>query len=159
MTTANETDMEFMRQALLLARAAADLDEVPVGAVIVHDGEVIAAAHNENRGSRNPVRHAEICAIERAASFLENERLTGCVMYVTKEPCAMCSGAIVHARIEKVYIGARDIKYGACGTVLSVCGNSVLNHVPLIEFGLLEGDCAGILREFFRMKREAGAET
>lgn len=147
----NETDI--MRIALDEAREAFARGEIPVGAVIVRDGAVIAAAGNDNREKNNPVRHAEIRAIEAACAALENERLTGCDLYVTKEPCAMCAGAIVHARIRRLVIGTRDVRYGACGTVLCVCGNRSLNHVPEIEFGLLEDEAAGLLKEFFQMKR------
>ena len=145
--------MEFMKSALFEAKSAYSFDEVPVGAVIVFDNKIIASAHNRNRAENNPTRHAEIIAIEQAARFFNNERLNDCTMYVTKEPCVMCAGAIVHSRIKKLFIGAKDIKYGACGTVISVCGNDVLNHTPEIEFGLLEDECVLIMKEFFRLKR------
>jgi tRNA(adenine34) deaminase len=145
--------IDFMRLALGQARAAFDAEEIPVGAVIVKDGAVIATARNQNRGRNNPLLHAEIIAIEKACAAVNNERLTGCDLYVTKEPCAMCAGAIVHARIRKLVIGARDSRFGACGTVLSVCGNPSLNHVPEMEFGLLEEEAAELLKEFFRMRR------
>ena len=147
-------DMEFMRSALSQANEALLYDEVPVGAVIVLDNKIIASAHNLNRTENNPTRHAEIIAIEQAARFLNNERLNDCIMYITKEPCAMCAGAIVHSRIRKLFIGAKDIKYGACGTVISVCGNNVLNHTPEIEFGILEEECSLIIKNFFKLKRE-----
>jgi tRNA(adenine34) deaminase len=153
----NETD--FMRKALAEARAAFERDEVPVGAVIVKDGAIIASARNENRESNNPVRHAEIIAIEKACAAVASERLTGCDLYVTKEPCAMCAGAIVHARIRRLVIGARDPRYGACGTALDVCGNPALNHVPVIEFGLLDEVAAGMLKEFFMLKRKTGGDS
>lgn len=139
-----------MRIALEEARAACAKGEIPVGAVIVRENEIIARAHNLNREQNNPVRHAEIICIEEAARIFDSERLTDCDLYVTKEPCAMCAGAIVHARIRKVYIGTEDPKYGACGTVLSVCGCSVLNHVPEIEFGLLREESSMLLKDFFR---------
>ena len=148
------TDTEFMEIALAQAAMARDMDEVPVGAVIVKDGRVIARACNMNRRENCATRHAEMIAIEEASRVLENERLNGCELFVTKEPCVMCAGAIVHARIERLVIGARDSKYGACGTVLDVCGNAVLNHVPVIEFGLLESRSVELLQEFFRKKRE-----
>ncbi len=151
----NGTD--FMGLALNEARAAFNAGEIPVGAVVVKDGVVIASSRNENRERNNPVLHAEILAIERACAAMENERLTGCDLYVTKEPCAMCAGAIVHARIRKVYVGARDSRYGACGTVLSVCGNSSLNHVPAMEFGLLEDEAAALLKKFFKNRRNNNA--
>ncbi len=149
-------DGEFMRLALSLAREASAAGEVPVGAVVVKDGAVLASARNDNRERSDPVRHAEINAIERACAALGNERLTGCDLYVTKEPCAMCAGAIVHARIRRLVIGTRDTRYGACGTVLTVCGNRALNHVPDIEFGLYEDEAAGLLKVFFQMKRNGG---
>lgn len=145
---------QYMRLALAEAQAAAEEDEIPVGAVIVKDGAVIAKAHNTNRRAAAPTRHGEINAIEQAAAALGNERLTNCSLYVTKEPCAMCAGAIVHARISRVIIGAADERYGACGTVLSVCGNVALNHKPEIVFGMLKDECTDILRRFFAKKRE-----
>jgi tRNA(adenine34) deaminase len=151
-------DISIMKQALLEARKAFDSDEVPVGAAVVKDGRIIALGRNENRGTNNPVRHAEIIAIEAACSALGNERLTGCDLYVTKEPCAMCAGAIVHARIRRLVIGARDARYGACGTVLSVCGNPALNHKPEIEFGVMEEESSRLLKEFFKMKRNTSGE-
>ncbi len=147
----------FMRLALDEARAAFDAEEIPVGAVIVKGGAVIASGRNRNRERNNPLLHAEIVAIEKACAALGNERLTGCDLYVTKEPCAMCAGAIVHARIRKLYIGARDARYGACGTVLSVCGNPALNHVPEMEFGVMEEEAAGLLKDFFKMRRNNNA--
>ncbi len=148
---ADNTD--FMRLALAEARAAFEAEEIPVGAVIVKDGAVIASARNENREKNNPLLHAEIIAIEKACAALMNERLTGCDLYVTKEPCAMCAGAIVHARIRKLFIGASDSRFGACGTVLLVCGNPALNHVPEMQFGIMEKEAAGLLKEFFKMRR------
>jgi len=142
-----------MQAALALAREAAARGEIPVGAVIVKDGAVISSARNDNRETGNPVRHAEIIAIEKACGAIGNERLTGCDLYVTKEPCAMCAGAIVHARIRRLVVGARDTRYGACGTVLSVCGNRSLNHVPELEFGLLGEEAAALLKEFFLDRR------
>jgi tRNA(adenine34) deaminase len=144
---------EHMLLALELAKKAYKRGEVPVGAVIVKDNHVIAAAHNRNRKRRDPTRHAEIIAIEKASRRLKKERLNDCDLYVTKEPCAMCAGAIVHARIRTVFIGARDSRYGACGTVLTVCGDSRLNHVPRIVFGVMEEESAGMLKDFFREKR------
>jgi tRNA(Arg) A34 adenosine deaminase TadA len=143
-----------MRTALAEAEAAAAMGEIPVGAVIVHEGRVIARAHNTNRSEQNALRHAEIIAIEAASRARGNERLNGCDLYVTKEPCAMCAGAIVHARIRRLIIGTEDIKYGACGTVLSVCGNPLLNHMPQIEFGLLREASQALLKQFFEKLRK-----
>ena len=147
------TSTEIMQAAIAEAREAFEHGEIPVGAVIVREGVVIASARNQNREAGNPVLHAEMIAIQKACAAVGNERLTDCDLYVTKEPCAMCAGAIVHARIRKLVIGARDQRYGACGTVLSVCGNPLLNHVPEIEFGLLGGEAAELLREFFQGRR------
>jgi tRNA(adenine34) deaminase len=144
---------KIMQAAIAEAREAFRRGEVPVGAVVVREGEVIASARNQNRETANPVMHAEMIAIQKACAAVGNERLTDCDLYTTKEPCAMCAGAIVHARIRRLVIGARDRRYGACGTVLSVCGNPLFNHVPEIEFGLLEGEAAGLLREFFQERR------
>jgi tRNA(adenine34) deaminase len=152
-------DLQCMQAALEEARLAAAGDEIPVGAVITLDGAIIARARNVNRTSNDPTEHAEIRAIREASRFMKNERLTDCVLYATKEPCAMCAGAIVHARIKRVVIGARDVRYGACGTALSVCGNGILNHVPCIEFGLLEEESSRLLKEFFRNKRNEKTGT
>ncbi|MCP4136902.1 MAG: nucleoside deaminase [bacterium] len=143
-----------MQAALEEARKAYDKGEIPIGAVLVKDGTIIARAHNQNRETQNPTRHAEIIAIEEACRCLGNERLTDTELYVTKEPCAMCAGAIVHARVKRLIIGAGDPRYGACGTVLSICGNPLLNHEPEIEFGLLEEESAQLLKSFFREKRK-----
>jgi len=143
----------FMQKALEEAQEAYKQGEIPVGAVIVRDSEIIASAHNENRQIRNPTRHAEIIAIEIASNIINNERLIDCDLYVTKEPCAMCAGAIVHARLRKVIIGTKDSRYGACGTVVSICGNKLLNHVPEIEFGVLENESSRLLKKFFYDRR------
>ena len=148
------TCTEIMNIALKEAIAAFNMDEVPIGAVIVLDDEIISRAHNCTRTYKNPVKHAEIMAIEEATKVLQNERLIGCELYVTKEPCAMCAGAIVHARLDRVIIGARDEKYGACGTVLDICGNKKLNHRPEIEFGILEIEARKLLKDFFEKKRK-----
>lgn len=146
-------DEFFMETALSLAVEAFRNEEIPVGAVVACDGGIAGRGRNRNRELNDPTMHAEIIAIREACGALGNERLTGCVLFVTKEPCAMCAGAIVHARISRVVIGAEDIKYGACGTVFDVCGNSRMNHVPKIIFGVLRERCAGLLREFFQGKR------
>lgn len=138
-----------MRAALEQAEIAFSEDEIPVGAVIVRDGAVISCGRNRNRRDHSATRHAEIIAIEQASAITGNERLIGCDLYVTKEPCAMCAGAIVHSRIDRLIIGSRDIKYGACGTVLDICGNRILNHVPVISFGVLEDECSDLIKKFF----------
>lgn len=139
-----------MRVALDEARRAYNEGEIPVGAVIIHEGTVLAGAHNRNRTLNNPLLHAEMIVIAEAARLLANERLNGCTLYVTKEPCVMCAGAIVHARIARIVIAAEDVKYGACGTVFSVCGDRRLNHIPEINFGLLRDEAAELLSSFFK---------
>lgn len=147
------TGEKYMEHALTLAGEAYHRDEIPVGAVIVKNGEIISTGSNENREKNNATLHAEIIAITNASEYLQNERLTGCELYVTKEPCAMCAGAIVHSRIAHVFIGAEDLKYGACGSVFDICGSSRMNHTPEITFGILREKCSSLLTEFFREKR------
>ncbi|HSV97303.1 MAG TPA: nucleoside deaminase [Spirochaetota bacterium] len=142
-------DTSFMLIALEEAHIAYEEGEIPVGAVIVRQGVIIARAHNRNRIMTNPLWHAEMIAIDSAAGTLGNERLNDCTLYVTKEPCVMCAGAIVHARIERLVIAAEDVKYGACGTVFSVCGNNLLNHVPEIVFGVQRDEASALLTAFF----------
>jgi tRNA(adenine34) deaminase len=143
-----------MDEALAEAEKAVALGEIPVGAVIVFEDQIVSRAHNTNRSEQNPVLHAEIKAIESACRHFGNERLTGCALFVTKEPCAMCAGAIIHSRIEKVYIGARDDKYGACGTVFNILGNTGFNHVPEIFFGICEKESVDLIKSFFASLRE-----
>lgn len=149
------TDEIFMEEALRLAEDAFSLDEIPVGAVIVKDGAVISRGCNRNRELNDPTMHAEIIAIRNACEFMANERLLDCDLFVTKEPCAMCAGAIVHARIRRLVIGAEDVKYGACGSVLDVCGNPLLNHKPEIVFGVKKEESVFLLKKFFQQKRAA----
>lgn len=149
------TDEIFMEEALRLAEDAFSLDEIPVGAVIVKDGAVISRGCNRNRELNDPTMHAEIIAIRNACEFMANERLLDCDLFVTKEPCAMCAGAIVHARIRRLVIGAEDVKYGACGSVLDVCGNPLLNHKPEIVFGVKKEESIFLLKKFFQQKRAA----
>ena len=138
-----------MNCALEEAEKAYALGEIPCGAVIVMNGEIIARGYNTNRMGNNPTRHAEIVAIELAAAHLSNERLGGCALYVTKEPCVMCAGAIIHSRIDAVYIGARDEKYGACGTRFDILGNKGFNHCPEIFFGICEEETTALIKKFF----------
>ncbi len=143
----------FMQLALEEAGKAENLAEIPVGAIITFNNEVIAAGHNLNRKLKNPTRHAEIIAIENACQVIKNERLEECNLYVTKEPCAMCAGAIIHARIKRLFIGSRDVKYGACGTVFNICGNEDFNHKPEITFGILKTETTQIIQTFFKKLR------
>ncbi|MGH9353440.1 MAG: tRNA adenosine(34) deaminase TadA [Terriglobia bacterium] len=145
---------KFMRLALREAERADDEGEVPVGAVVVHNGQVVARAHNRPIGLRDPAGHAEILALRRAAKKLGNYRLSGCSLYVTIEPCAMCAGAIIHARIGHVIFGASDPKAGACGSVLKVLNHRSLNHRVKLSRAVLAEDAALILREFFKRRRQ-----
>lgn len=143
----------FMPRALALARAAADAGEVPIGAVIVKDGQVIAEAHNSPRTDHDPTAHAEILAIRRAAQTLGDERLTGCELWVTLEPCAMCAGAIAHARIQRLYYAASDPKGGAVEHGARVFEQEQCLHRPEVYSGIGEGEAADMLRGFFRERR------
>ncbi len=143
-----------MGMALNAAIQAYEEGEVPVGAVIFHGDKLIAKAWNQRESLNDPTAHAEILAITQAAATLESWRLENCSMYVTLEPCAMCAGAIILARIPKVFFGAKDPKAGACGSVLDVTGCSQLNHKPEVIFGLREEDCSNILKDFFLEKRQ-----
>jgi tRNA(Arg) A34 adenosine deaminase TadA len=147
-------DIRFMRQALGEARRAFREEEAPVGAVVVQDGRVVARAHNRPLHLNDPTAHAEVLVLRRAARRLGNYRLTGCSLYVTIEPCAMCAGAIVHARLRRVVFGARDPKAGAGGSALTVLNHPKLNHRVETAHGVLEEDCASILKQFFRRRRK-----
>jgi tRNA(adenine34) deaminase len=146
-------DEHFMRLALREAQRALTHGDVPVGAVVVHDGEVIGAAHNERERRRDPTAHAELLAIREASRALDSWRLLDCVLHVTLEPCAMCAGAIVLARIPRVLYGASDPKAGAAGSVLDVLAEPSLNHRPQVQAGLLGEDSAALLRAFFAERR------
>ena len=146
-------DEYFMRLALREATRALDHDDVPIGAVIVKDGEVIGSGHNERELRADPTAHAEMVALREAARALGSWRVLDAVMYVTLEPCAMCAGAIVLARMPRIVFGARDPKAGAAGSVLDVLNEPRLNHRPQVESGLLEEDCADLLRAFFAGRR------
>ncbi len=140
----------YMREALIEARRAYELGEVPVGCVIVKDGKVIARGHNLTENAKDPTVHAEMNALRDAAKALGGWRLPGCSAYVTCEPCSMCAGAMVWARIEDLYVGAEDPKAGACGSVVNVAENPGLNHVIRVHRGVLKDECASILKDFFR---------
>jgi tRNA(adenine34) deaminase len=146
-------DAKFMRQALREAAKGAGEEEVPVGAIVVREGRIVARAHNRPIGLKDPSAHAEILALRRAARKLRNYRLTGCSLYVTIEPCAMCAGAIMHARLRRVVFGASDPKAGASGTVLLVLNHPKLNHQVEIVRGVLVEECAAMLRKFFGARR------
>lgn len=147
-----------MQAALEEAKKAAALSEVPVGAVIVKDGEIISRGHNEVETRKDPTAHAEMLAIRRAAEALGGWRLTGCRMFVTAEPCSMCAGAIVWSRIEKLYIGTADPKSGACGSLFNIPQDSRLNHFTDIEIGLMQEECSCIMKDFFKQLRKKKSE-
>lgn len=151
-------DEYFMRLALREAERALEHDDVPIGCVIVHRGEVIAAGRNERELRQDPTAHAEVLALREAARRLGSWRLLDTVLYVSLEPCAMCAGAIVLARVPRVVYGAPDPKAGACGSVLDVTGERRLNHRPEVAGGLLAEECGEILRAFFRARRGPAAD-
>src|SRR3954469_3021924 len=146
-------DEYFMRLALREAERSLENEDVPVGCVIAHDGEVIAAAPNERELRGDPTAHCEVLALREASRAVGSWRLSDAVLYVTLEPCAMCAGAIVLARVPRVVYGAPDPKAGAAGSVLEVLGESRLNHHPTVEAGLLAGESAGLLEAFFAPRR------
>jgi len=148
-----QEDAHFMQLALAQAKAGALAGEVPVGAVVVKNGEVIASAHNAPLGLKDPTAHAEINALRLAAQALDNYRLEGCTLYVTLEPCAMCSGAAMHARLSRVVYGATEPKTGVAGSVLNLFDNAQLNHHTQVTGGVLADECVQELQAFFEMRR------
>lgn len=144
---------DFMKLALEQAQHAWDLGEVPVGAVVVKDGVVIATGYNQPIGKHDPTAHAEIVALRAAAEALGNYRLPGCELYVTLEPCVMCSGAMMHARVAKIVYGAPDPKTGACGSVVNLFEQEQLNHHAQVTGGVLADACADLLKRFFAARR------
>ena len=148
------SDQYFMGEALRQARKAWEREEVPIGAVIVHDGRIIARAHNQVETLKDATAHAEMLAITQAESVLENHRLTDCDLYVTKEPCPMCAGAIVHTRLRRVIFGCPSPKDGAAGGVVDLLNHPKLNHQCFVTGGVMESESAEMLRAFFRERRE-----
>jgi tRNA(adenine34) deaminase len=146
-------DLDAMQAALAQARLSAEGGEVPIGAVMVYRGEIIAHAQNCVLRHVDPTAHAEIIALRTAAKALGNYRLAGCTLYVTLEPCAMCAGAMIHARIDRLVFAAADPKAGACGSVLAVLNHPQLNHQMQVEQGILADQSAELLRNFFRERR------
>ena len=153
---AAETDRQYMRLALAEAQAAANEDEVPIGAIIVHANRVIASAHNQREQLRDPTAHAEMIAITQAAGVLGDWRLENCTLYVTLEPCPMCAGAIVLARIARVVYGAADPKAGAVDTLYRMLNDQRLNHRADATAGVLATECGALLSRFFEAKRREG---
>ncbi len=146
-------DEFFMREAIRLAKEAENIDEVPVGALCVKDGKIISTAYNTRESSRCATHHAEILAIERACAALGGWRLPGVTLYVTMEPCAMCAGAVINSRIERVVYGAPDLRFGAFGSLIDLSAVG-LNHKPKIVGGVLGEECVGILSGYFAKKRK-----
>lgn len=146
-------DAAWMAEALVLARKAADEDEVPVGAVVVRESEIVGRGWNQNIGLHDPSAHAEIIALRKAGIVLGNHRLNECTLYVTLEPCLMCVGAMIHARLARVVYGAVDQKTGAAGGKFDLLLNPAHNHVPLVDGGCLSAESAVLLKEFFRRRR------
>ena len=149
----SQTDIEWMREALALARTAGAADEVPVGALVVLDGQVVGRGFNRPIGGVDPTAHAEIMAMRDAAQRLGNYRLAGCTLYATLEPCAMCAGAIMHARIARLVFAAADPKTGACGSVVDLFAEARLNHHAQVEGGVLAAESAALLSSFFAAPR------
>lgn len=149
-----QREIDFMQAALALAANAADNGEVPVGALVVRDGEIIGRGQNSMIARNDPTAHAEILALRDAARHLGNYRLVDCELYVTLEPCAMCAGAMMHARIARVIFGASDPKTGACGSVVDLFAEQRLNHHAEVTGGLLADTCAQQLKDFFALRRK-----
>jgi tRNA(adenine34) deaminase len=152
-------DIRFMREALALARDAGAAGEVPVGAVVVRDGEIVGRGFNAPISRHDPSAHAEIMALRDAAERLGNYRLPGCSLYVTLEPCAMCMGAIFHARIARVVYGASDPKTGACGSIIDLPAETRLNYHAEVVGGILADECGGLLSGFFAQRRGKGSNV
>lgn len=150
--THSPEDVEYMREAMRLAAMAEEIDEVPVGALVVRDGRIIARAYNTREHSKCATHHAEILAIEEACRVLGGWRLIGCTLYVTMEPCAMCAGAIINARIPRVVYGAPDLRFGAFGSLINLA-DVPLNHKPEIIGGVLKEENVDMLRSYFKKKR------
>ncbi|MBT0963427.1 tRNA adenosine(34) deaminase TadA [Denitromonas iodatirespirans] len=146
-------DDAFMSTALALAQEAADAGEVPVGAVVVYQGQIVGRGFNQPIGRHDPTAHAEVVALRDAAARLGNYRLPGCELFVTLEPCMMCAGAMMHARIARIVYGARDPKTGVAGSVLDLFSEARLNHHARIEGGVLAEECSRMLSDFFAMRR------
>lgn len=151
--TQAELDQQYMRMAIEQAQLAAQSGEVPVGAVLVKDGQVISKAFNKPIANHDPSAHAEMLALREAALAEENYRIPGSTLYVTLEPCAMCSGAMLHARIDRVVYGASDPKTGAAGSVLDIFASKQVNHQTSVEGGIMSEECGQLLRDFFKGRR------
>ena len=158
MGTSAEVDAAMMREALALAARAADQGEVPVGAVVVKEGTIVGRGYNAPITSKDPSAHAEIQALRDAATTLANYRLGGCTLYVSLEPCAMCAGAIMHARISRLVYGAADPKTGACGSVVDLFAEPKLNHHTEVTGGVLAAEAGKLLSDFFAARRKSNED-
>ena len=153
MTANADSDELWMKEALRCARCALDVGEVPVGAVVVHDGRIVGRGFNRNIIDHDPSAHAEMIALREAGAALGNHRLGACDLFATIEPCAMCAGALVHARIRRLVYGADDAKAGAVHSVMQVVNHPTLNHSMEVRGGVLAGECAALLQDFFKARR------
>ena len=159
LNSTNSSDELWMQEALAAAKRALEMGEVPVGAVVVRAGKLISRGWNRNLADHDPTAHAEVVALRAAGALLGNHRLGDCELFATIEPCAMCAGALVHARIRRLVYGADDPKAGAVRSVVSLLDHAQLNHQVEVCSGVLAGRCAEIVQTFFRVRREASAET
>jgi len=149
----SDKDEEFMSLALQEAQKSKEMNEVPVGAIVTINEEVISKSHNKSISENDPTAHAEINALRKAAESVDNYRLTGATLYVTLEPCAMCYGAIIHARISRLVFGAYDPKTGVCGSSINLHKQACFNHTPEVKGGILREDCSLLLKDFFKKIR------
>jgi tRNA(adenine34) deaminase len=148
-----ERDIYFMQQAILEAKKAYNIKEIPIGAIIVLDDKIIARAYNQVKKLKDPTAHAEILAIKQASTYLKNERLINTTMYVTIEPCNMCAGALVLARVKNLVYGATEPKTGACESIINITQHPLLNHQLNVKKGILKEECKELIQSFFREKR------
>jgi len=149
----NNQHLPFMKLALLQAQKAYEKDEIPVGAIVVKEGKVIGRGYNQREMLNDPTAHAEIIAITAAANTIEDWRLNDCVLYVTKEPCAMCAGAIINSRLKMVVFGCYDKEMGCCGSLYQLCGDSQLRNSTAVKGGIMEQECLSIIHDFFQIQR------
>ncbi len=157
-TLDNKQDEHYMREAIKAAQIAEENGDVPIGAVIVYDNQVIGRGYNQREQLRDPTAHAEIIALTQAAAFLDSWRLHGCTIYVTLEPCAMCAGALVLGRLDRLVYGCEDPKAGACGSLYNIVRDERLNHRLEVTGGLLADECGRLLQDFFRQRRPNGPD-
>ena len=149
----NNQHLPFMKLALLQAQKAYEKDEIPVGAIVVKEGKVIGRGYNQREMLNDPTAHAEIIAITAAANTIEDWRLNDCVLYVTKEPCAMCAGAIINSRLKMVVFGCYDKEMGCCGSLYQLCGDTQLRNSTAVKGGIMEQECLSIIHDFFQIQR------